>query len=705
MKKNFILEIGTEEIPARFCAGILNDLKEIAQKELTASNLKFEKLETSGTCRRLVLWIENLAASQPNIEEEIKGPPKQVAFDTKGKPMPPAIGFAKTQNIPLSQLYARVLDGREYLFAKIKKIGQKTEKILPEILTKILNKLYLPISMSWGSGDHKFIRPVHWILALFGEKIIPFEWAGQKAGKITFGHFFLNPRAQKIDSPEKYFAAVEKNGVIIDPEKRKKNIMKLLERAGAEIPLDLLEETVFLVEKPEAVVGEFEKKFLALPAPILKLAMEKYQKYFPVKEKNQFVVIVDGLPEGELKKIKIKNIRGGNEKVLTARLTDARFFYEHDLKIPIADNLEKLKGILLYKNLGNMYDKVERVGQLVGYLLEASRLKGTACEKILAESLRLFKNDLVSLLVGEIDSLGGIAGGLYAQAQGYPKEVALAIEEHYLPRFAGDLLPKTQAGEILAMADKVDTLVTFLAAGYEPSGSSDPFGLRRLALGIILIATSAASSLNFGQLENLVEVAYEILKAQAQEPVRRIKLSEKISRAKLFAALGEFIFQRLRQNLIQEKFRYDLVEAVLAGGLKIPLRNLKNIRLLLDSLSKAAKEDWFKKFVETAVRVKRLGASGKTAEVNEEIFREKSEAVLWDVCRKIKPNFAASASAGNWSEAIFELKQLIKPVDQFFIDVLVMDKDETLRANRLALLLQIDGLFRQMADFEKVVIS
>lgn len=704
--QNFILEIGTEEIPARFMPEILASLKELAERELKANRLEFQSLKVWGTLRRLILSIENLAPGQPDLTEEIKGPPKQVAFDSQGQPQPAALGFARAQKVSVKDLFTKTLDGREYLFVKLVRKGQKTEKILPEILFKICTSLYLPLSMRWADGVHKFIRPVHWILALYGERLINFNWAGQKSGRLTFGHCFLKPGQQKIPAAKKYFSVLEKSGVVADPEARRQLILKKLKKLNALVPEYLLEETVYLVEAPEAILGSFDKKFLSLPAQILELAMEKYQKYFPLKDKNEFVVVVDGLPTGELRKIKIKNIKSGNEKVLTARLTDARFFYEHDLKTPLENNLEKLKGLLFYKNLGTMFDKVGRSSRIVSALIEAANLKGTETEKTLTGALKLFKNDLVTALVGEIDLLQGIAGSLYARAQGFSEKVAQAIEEHYKPRFSGDSLPESLAGQILAVADKIDTLVAFFAAGLKPTGSSDPFALRRQATGLISILTAEKSRLNFGSLEDLTNLTFEILKNQSRESAGRIRLSEKITPTAFFRDLEDFLFQRLKQNLLEEKFRYDLVEAVLARGLKMPVFILKNLRSLLSVVTKeASKTEDFKKFVETAVRVKRLAAQGQPGSVNQELLKENSERILWDIYQKIKPNFEKNLSSLNWTEAFFELKEFVRPVDNFFVEVLVMHQDEAIKTNRLALLQALDGLFRELADFEKVVLG
>ena len=705
MSKNFnlLLELGCEEIPARFMPGFLSDLKAKAEEKLRRERLAFGQVMTLGTNRRLVLYVEALADSQADLAEEVKGPPADIAFDQAGNPKPAATGFAKSQGIDLKDIVIKPVGNKNYLFAKVEKKGEKTAKLLPALLPEILTSLYQPLAMRWGGLDFKFIRPIHWIVALYGPKVVKFELAGIKTGAKTAGHRFIKATAAgltiKTADLNGYKAQLAKLGVTVDQNERQLKIKKEVEQAAAASKLKvlideaLLSEVNFLVENPIAYVGSFDPKFLEVPQDVLITSMKKNQKYFPLLDNTEklaakFIVVTNGCHN--------QGVVEGNQKVLTARLSDARFFFEEDKKLPLKLRVTDLAGVAFFEKLGSIADKTERLEKLAEHLGHHLGLKPEAIARVKKIS-QLCKADLTTKMVYEFPELQGTMGKEYALIDGEDKVVAQGIFEHYLPRFADDLLPATMEGAAVALADRLDSLVGYFSVGAIPTGSEDPYGLRRAALGIIRIL-----------LENKLSLALDEAIGQSY------KLYEKIFQEYLFSQgeIGyqdfpkikkqvlEFIFSRLRPTLIDQGIRYDIADAVLAD-----CTDMSSCSAIAKAVMKAAAEPWFLDIVRSADRIGRIAKDSKRDTVIAEDLVEKEEKELHDLHLKINWETAEAVQGGKWGTALLALAKLTPAVDLFFDKILVMHQDERIKSNRLALLKSLANTYRLIADFGKIVVD
>ncbi|MBU0502509.1 MAG: glycine--tRNA ligase subunit beta, partial [Candidatus Margulisbacteria bacterium] len=600
MANNALLEIGCEEIPARFMPGFLVDLKAKAEEKLAAYQLAFSKVETLGTYRRLTLVIEGLPKKQPDQSFEAKGPPAKVAFDREGKPTPAAVGFAKKQGVAVDDLELR----DNYVFAQVEKKGETTAKVLKALFPEIIEALFQPLAMRWGSLDFKFIRPIHWIVALLGSYVVKFEIAEVKSGGVTQGHRYakLKIKNVKLKMAEllSYKKQLAKLGVIVDQEERRGLIHRQVEAVAKQIKArvliedDLLDEVTFLVENPIAYLGSFDKSFLGIPAEVLVTSMKKNQKYFPVLDKgsnllNKFVVVTDGC--------KNPKVVEGNEKVLAARLSDAKFFFDEDQKVSLKDRLGDLEKVGFFAKLGMMSAKVERIGklaELIGKRLHFSEGQLARVKKIAV----LSKSDLTTKMVYEFPTLQGIMGRHYAALSGEDQKVAEGIFEHYLPRFAGDELPKTAEGAVVGLADRLDTLVGCFSIGAEVTGSADPYGLRRAANGVIRLILGLKLDL---LLDEIIEHAYKLYSHEA-----------KLDAAKTAEKLLMFIAARLKPALIEENIRYDVVDAVL-----VSFNDILDSALKAQVINGLVAQKWFAGVVASADRIKRIAKDGSRDEIIE----------------------------------------------------------------------------------------
>ncbi|MBQ3336230.1 MAG: glycine--tRNA ligase subunit beta, partial [Selenomonadaceae bacterium] len=671
-KKILLLEIGTEEIPAHAMPGILSQLKTLAEKSLTEARINFGAVKTLGTPRRLALLVSDVATTQANVEEEKRGPSTKIAFDKDGKPSKAAVGFARGQKVQPEDLITR--DG--YVYAVIREQGKPSAEIFKTLLPKIICDLSFPNNMRWGNLDFKFIRPLRWIVALFGAEIIPFEVANVKSGRISRGHRFLSAGDFEIKTAGEYVDACEKNFVIVDQVKRRELIVKQINDVAAskngvaEITDDLLEEVLYLVEYPTALAGSFEEKYLQLPAEAVITPMRDHQRYFPVKTADGklmplFITIRNGGQEDI--------VRRGNERVLKARLEDAQFFFNEDRKKTLEAHREKLKTVVFQEGLGTVYEKTERLMKLAEKICGVLGVEATNSIR----AAKLSKADLVTGMVTEFTELQGVMGREYAKLDGEAEEVCAAIDEHYMPRFAGDAQPKTTAGKILSLADKIDNIVATFSRGLVPTGSQDPFALRRQALGIVNLLSGARWSLS---IRELVEPAMDLL-----------NITDKVGREKIQSDVEDFMRLRVK-NVLGGSTRYDVIDAVIAD-----VDDVFAVTLKAEAVEQFLKTPDATKNIQSFVRVSNLAKKAETTEINSELFTLDAEKVLHGAFAAIKVAADELIDKKDFLGALDVLKKLSTPIDSIFDSVMVLDEDLTVRKNRLALLKSIDNLLGKIA--------
>ena len=678
--KTLLLEIGTEEIPAHAMPGILNQLKTLAEKSFNEARIEFGKIQTLGTPRRLALLVSDVATNQADVETEKRGPSAKIAFDKDGNPSKAAIGFARGQKVQPEDLIVR--DG--YIYAVIREQGKSSAEIFKTLLPKIICDLNFPNNMRWGNLDFKFIRPLRWIVALFGAEIIPFEVANVKSGRTSRGHRFLSAGDFEIATAGDYVKACAANFVIVDQNERRDMIVKQINDVAenkngvAEITDDLLEEVLYLVEYPTALAGEFETKYLQLPAEAVITPMRDHQRYFPVKTadgalKNLFITIRNGGKEY------LDIVQHGNERVLKARLEDAQFFFNEDRKKSLAAHRDKLKTVVFQEGLGTVYEKTERLVKLVEKI--SAMLGVDATNAIRAAELS--KADLVTGMVTEFTELQGVMGREYAKLDGENPEVCAAIDEHYMPRFAGDAQPKTTAGKILSLADKIDNIVATFSRGLVPTGSQDPFALRRQALGIVNLLSGARWSLS---ISAVVELSMDLL-----------NITDKIGREKIQQDVADFMRLRVK-NVLGNSTRYDVIDAVIDD-----VDDVFAVTLKAAAVEQFLKTPDSTKTIQSFVRVSNLAKKAETTDLDAELFKLDAEKVLYGAFAAIKVAADELVDKKDFLGALDVLKKLSTPIDSFFDSVMVMDEDLTVRKNRLALLKSIDNLLAKIADFGKIV--
>ena len=676
MAKDLLFEIGTEEVPAHVMPGTLAQLNE--------NRIAFTAIRTLGTPRRTALIVEGVAEKQEDVASENRGPSVKIAFDADGNPTKAAQGFARGQHVDPKDLVVK--DG--YVYAEVHEEGQPTAKLLERLLPELVCSLSFPNNMRWGDLDFKFIRPIRWFVALYGSDVIPFELANVKSGRTSRGHRFLSQGDFEIADAKSYEKACEENFIIVDQDKRKQMIREQIEAVAkanggqAEITEDLLEEVLYLVEYPTALCGNFEEKYLQLPPEAVITPMRDHQRYFPVKTADGkllplFITVRNGGKEY------LETVQHGNERVLRARLADAQFFFDEDRKKSLEEHREKLKTVVFQQGLGTMYEKTERLEKLASFITDAIG----ADEKDHKHAKRaaiLSKADLVTGMVTEFTELQGIMGREYAKLDGECEKVAIAIDEHYKPRFAGDSQPQTTAGRIVSLADKIDTIVGTFSLGKIPTGSQDPFALRRQALGLINMIIEAKYHLS---LASIVAKAMDLYAIEDEK-----------ARAKMQQDVADFI--RLRLKNVLESIRYDVVDAVLADVDDIYAVSLR-AKAVADYVASADAAAGIQAFV----RVANLAKKAESAEVSAELFQTDAERMLFAAYEKAAAAVEADIASEAYAEAIRALAALAAPIDAFFADVMVMDKDEAIKNNRLGLLKSIDAIVGRVADFTKIVLA
>ena len=685
--KELLLEIGAEEIPAGFVPQALTDLEALVRKELETSRIDFDGVKTLGTPRRLVLFIHSVAETQRSVELQKMGPPKQAAFDSKGNPTQAAIGFAKNQSVPMESLKIVQTEKGEYVCAIKKEIGKPTPGLLSSLLPKIILSIPFQKSMRWADVPIRFARPVHWIVALFGQEVIPFEVGNVRSGNVTRGHRFMHPAPVAVSGFEDYLQKMRESFVIVDPAERKNKIKEEMAREAAAVSGtileddELLDEVTFLVEYPLALCGGFDRKFLSLPQEVLIHSMKEHQRYFPlVDEKGallpHFVCISNIAPKD--RKVVVK----GNEKVLRARLSDAAYFFQEDLKVPLEKRVEQLRKVVFQAKLGTSYEKMERFKQLASFIVQRidPGLRG-AVERVCL----LCKADLVTGMVGEFPKLQGIVGREYARIQGEKAEVTGAIHEHYLPAFAGDRLPTSPIGDMVSIADRLDTIVGCFGVGLLPTGTADPFGLRRHALAIIRIILEKKYSLS---LSGLIAESERLLKEKMERPPEEVKKE-----------VLDFFRTRYQYFLLDKGYPFDVIDAAFSTSFD----ELLDVQGRMDALRQARE---LKDFDSLVIGFKRamniLKGSPPTKGLVPSLLNEPAEQSLYRSFLEMKAKIEPHLNQRAYQQAISEMTQLRKPIDDFFNGVMVMVEDRAVRENRLALLDQIGQLFLKIADFSKL---
>lgn len=692
MAKDLLFEIGIEEIPARFMEPALKQLRELAAAGLQQAGLEYADMQVYGTPRRIALLVKDLAEMQPDSQQESKGPALKAAYGADGQPTKALLGFCRGQGIEPAEVLQKEIKGVQYVYAVKHIQGRPTEELLPAMLEEIVHKLYFPKPMRWGSNEMRFARPIRWLVLLFGQEVLPLEIAGVKAGRITRGHRFLGSGQAEIKNPAVYLMTLQNEYVIADQNVRREKIWAQIQAvakvAGGLVKPDedLLSELVYILEYPTALLGSFDAKYLEIPEELVVTPMREHQRYFPVYDATgqrllpHFITVRNGNSDH------LDIVRAGNEKVLAARLADAAFFWQEDCSHPLADNLPRLEHIVFHEKLGTLDAKVRRIKTLAGHI--AAKLVFNEDDRRDTErAAELLKCDLVSNAVYEFTELQGIMGEYYARHDGETPQVAAAIREHYLPRFAGDALPQTKAGIALALADRLDSLVGFFAQGMIPTGSQDPYALRRAAIGVMQILLQNKLGLN---LLWLCQKAYALYEGIALECDEQTTLE----------ALASFFEQRLENILAEEGVPYDVVNAVSSLPLFCPLYNYQKAHALVDFRS----DGEFAQLMAAYGRAANLLKNAQpAAEVQEQLLEENAEKKLFAALSAASSKVKSALALRDYLAALRVLASVRPQMDDFFEEVMVMAESEELRGNRLALLQELVAMTAELGDLSALV--
>ena len=689
MAKELLLEIGTEEIPAAFMPRALAGMKTMMAHELAAQRIAHGDIITMGTPRRLVIAVKGMAERQEDQFLEKIGPPVRTAYDAEGKPTKAATGFAAGQGIDVAELVTVATDKGDYICARKTITGEATRTVLPSLLARFITAIPFPKSMRWMNLSLRFARPIHWIAAIFGGEVVPFRIENIESGAASCGHRFLKPKPFTVKNFSDYLKKTKARFVIVDPEERRANILDEARAAARGVGGHILEhealidELTFLVEYPSAVCGSFEKEYLALPADVLTTAMMKHQKYFPVMDDGgrllpHFITITNtpardpGL------------VARGNEKVIRARLADARFFFEEDKKVPLEARMEELKGVVFHSLLGTSYEKVLQFRELALFMAEKIN---PALTKKVDRGAYLCKADLETQMIYEFPELQGIMGREYALIQGEDPVVAKAMYEHYLPIAAGGALPETDEGSLISIADKMDTIAGCFGVGLIPTGTADPYALRRQALGIINIILNKKYPL---ALDDIADKSIAILSKKLRRPPEEVK-----------ADVLEFFKGRLENQMISLGHPYDVVAAVLILGACDLVQTVKKI----EAVESFRGHPDFEPLVIAFKRVVNILKNFQGGTVDPAGFENREEETLYRAFTLAEEKAGTLIDTGDYQAALSEMATLRKPVDAFFETVLVMAENPAVRGNRLSLLAGISSLFFRIADFSKLVVE
>ena len=665
MAKDLLFEIGAEEIPAGFMPNILGQLKQLAETKLNDAHLPFESIATYGTPRRLALIVKGLADTSAEISERHKGPSASIAYDADGNATKAAIGFARGKGLDVADLV--VEDG--YIYAETKTAGVPAKDIVTEMLPQLITGLNFPKSMHWGNLDAKFVRPVRWLVALLDEDVIPVEFATVQSGNVTRGHRFLGADEITIKNAASYVDTLKENFVMVDQDARRELISKQLHDMAASKNAsivwddDLLEEINYLVEWPTALCGGFEESYLALPDAAIITPMKDHQRYFPLVDQDgkllpMFLTVRNGSDHS------IEVVQAGNERVLRARLDDAKFFFNEDRKKPLIDRQDGLTKIVFQEGLGNLADKTER-------LLKLGRVFGEECGLhedtvvVLERATELAKTDLTTGMVTEFTELQGVMGKEYALLDGESPEVAEAIFEQYLPRFAGDVLPQTEAGKVLSIIDKVDNIVATFSRGLIPTGSQDPYALRRQTIGILNILLGSEWNIS---LRPIFKASMELLNV----PVEK--------QDELLGQVEEFFTLRLKNIFLDREVPHHVIDLLLSNN-ELSVADAEG---LVNALM-ANRIDENVELVQAYTRMYNLVKDVEYTGVNSDLLKEDAEKELFEAATKASEASSAAWEAGDYDAVVAVPATLVPAINKFFEDVMVMDKDEAIKANRLQL--------------------
>ena len=665
MAKDLLFEIGAEEIPAGFMPNILGQLKQLAEIKLNDAHLPFESIATYGTPRRLALIVKGLADTSAEISERHKGPSASIAYDADGNATKAAIGFARGKGLDVADLV--VEDG--YIYAETKTAGVPAKDIVTDMLPQLITGLNFPKSMHWGNLDAKFVRPVRWLVALLDEEVIPVEFATVKSGNVTRGHRFLGADEITIKNAASYVDTLKENFVMVDQDARRELISKQLHDIAASKNAsivwddDLLEEINYLVEWPTALCGGFEESYLALPDAAIITPMKDHQRYFPLVDQDgkllpMFLTVRNGSDHS------IEVVQAGNERVLRARLDDAKFFFNEDRKKPLIDRQDGLTKIVFQEGLGNLADKTER-------LLKLGRVFGEECglhedaAVVLERATELAKTDLTTGMVTEFTELQGVMGKEYALLDGESPEVAEAIFEQYLPRFAGDVLPQTEAGKVLSIIDKVDNIVATFSRGLIPTGSQDPYALRRQTIGILNILLGSEWNIS---LRPIFKASMELLNVPAEK------------QDELLGQVEEFFTLRLKNIFLDREVPHHVIDLLLSNN-ELSVADAEG---LVNALL-ANRIDENVELVQAYTRMYNLVKDVEYTGVNSDLLKEDAEKVLFEAACKASEASLAAWEANDYTAVVAVPATLVPAINKFFEDVMVMDKDEAIKANRLQL--------------------
>lgn len=691
MNNKYLLEIGVEELPARFIDSALEQLKNNTKEILEEQRIAFENIETYATPRRLVLIIKGLAEKQETVYEKVKGPAKRIAYDEEGNPTKALQGFMRGQGVDIEQISLQDYNGETYVYTNVKKEGKSTEDVLSENMSNIIKSVVFPKSMKWGGKNIRFARPIRWIVSIYNNKVVPFDLEGIKVSNVTRGHRFLGSSHIELSSVDEYFDVLEENYVIVDQNKRRDIIKygseRLAKEKGGNLLMDpeLLEEVTYLVEYPTPLIGRIAEEYLKLPVDVVITPMKEHLRYFPViDDKERLLPYFITVRNGNEKYLDV--VRKGNEKVLGARLEDAKFFYYEDIKIPLEDYVDELKNIIFQEKLGTLYDKTIRVQKLadkIGNYLEV----GQETKNNINRAAYLSKADLVTKMVDEFTELQGKIGMEYAKQSGENEIVSLAIYEQYLPRFSGDQLPTTTAGAILSIADKLDTIVGCFAIGIQPTGSQDPYGLRRQALGIINIILDRKLNLNLGDIIDFALYIY------VEE--NGLVFDYKTVKQEIL----EFFNGRIKNMFSDMGIRYDIIDGVIATG----INNVYDLKLRADKLNTYIENEGLEDVLTTFNRVANLAKNASSTEIKRDLLVEEEEIELYETFNSIEDKVINWLNKKEYDKALEQFIALREPVDNFFDNVMVMVDDEELRENRLSLLAKISETMLMICDLSKIV--
>lgn len=690
MDNKYLLEIGVEELPAKFIENALSQLKGNLESMFINERIGYEEVKVYATPRRLTAIVNGLDNKQSTLTECLRGPANKIAYDEEGNPTKALKGFMKGQGIGLDKILIKEYKGTEYIYANVTREGKETSTIISEKIPNVIKSIVFPKSMKWGGKNIRFARPIRWIVSILNNTVIPFELEGIKVSNETRGHRFLGNKNIIINSVDEYMAILEENFVIVDQEKRKQMIkygsFKLAKEKGGSILDDeeLIKEVTYIVEYPTPVLGKIKEEYLRLPKDVVITPMKEQLRFFPVVNDNNrllpyFVTVRNGNRDY------IETVIKGNEKVLGARLEDAKFFYYEDIKCPLQDYVDKLKDITYQEKLGTLYDKtirVQRLANKIGDYLEV----GEETEKNIDRAAYLSKADLVTKMVGEFSELQGKMGMEYAQQSGENEIVSTAIYEQYLPKYAGDNLPTTTAGSILSIADKIDSIAGSFAIGVQPTGSQDPYGLRRQALGVINIILDKRLKLG---LEDIVDYALYIY-VEKQGLVFDYKTVK--------TQIMDFFSGRIKNMFNEMGIRYDIIDGVINTG----INDIYDLKVRANKINDYIMNNDMTDVLVTFKRLVNLADKSKEAKVDKVHLVEQEEIDLYESFIKVEKEVLELVNRKDYDKALEQFITLKKPVDNFFDHVMVMVEDDEIRENRLGLIGKIANSMLTICDLSKI---